>query len=243
MFEQFLQMLQGLEDGDTKANLLTGFEKLQSIHKDAIETRDKTKEQNSELSKVVEGVKGVTGLEDLSVDSLSEVIKNGKKSSDEVDMLKGKLEELQGKYQGLETTHNDYVSQVDTKNFELAVSRSDIFKDVVSDPFLRESAINKVLPKLTMGEDGNLYQKGSDGKIYRDLVTDKPVSGNELFSSMIENGEISKAVLNGTVKPGGGNEGGQGPANNTQKRSEMSHSEKGAFIKEHGEQEYFKLAK
>ena len=74
-----------------------------------------------------------------------------------------------------------------------------------------------IKPKLTVGEDGKIYAKGTDGSIMKDIISDKPITGQSLFSSMVESGAISKSALNGTVGSGTGGEGNQGngtPLNN-----------------------------
>ena len=76
MFEQFLALLNGMEDGESKTNLVTAFQKISDIHKDAIESRDGTKVKLSEANATIDGIKSATGLDDLSVDSLKGVIKN-----------------------------------------------------------------------------------------------------------------------------------------------------------------------
>ncbi len=204
MFEQFLALLNGMEDGESKTNLVTAFQKINDIHKDAIGSRDDTKVKLSEANATIDGIKSATGLDDLSVDSLKGVIKNGKKSGDEVAALTTTLDELRALHQ---TTTNDFdafKTSTREKDYELALSRSDIFKDVSSDPFLRSAVMGAVKSKLIAGDDGILYAKGADGKVMNDLVGGKPITGQTLFAQMIESGAISKAALNPTVNSGGG---------------------------------------
>jgi len=204
VFEQFLALLQGLEDGESKTNLVTAFEKINGIHKDVIESRDSTKVKLSEVTATIDGIKSATGLDDLSVDSLKGVIKNGKKSSDEVATVTATLDELRALHKTATDDFAAFKTSTGEKDFELARSRSDIFKDVSSDPFLRSAVMGAVKGKLIAGDDGKLYAKGADGKVLNDLVSGDPVTGQKLFSQMVESGAISKAALNATVKNGNG---------------------------------------
>ena len=238
MFEQFSLLLNGLEDGEGKTNLVKAFEKLQGIHTEAIESRDKSKGKLNDLTNLIDGIKSATGLDELSVDSINGVIKNGKKSSDEVDTLNNQITELRGKYETLETEHNTYKADSEKKNFELAISRSDIFKDVSSDPFLRNAVMQTVTNKLIQGEDGNLYAKGDDGKVLNDLVSGKPITGQDMFSKMVESGSISKAALNSTVGNGGGGNPHSRPSNNGGKLKDLSEAGKANLIKEIGNEAY-----
>ncbi len=211
MFEQFLALLNGLEDGESKTNLVTAFEKINGIHKDAIDSRDSAKVKLGEATATIDGIRSATGLDDLSVDSLNGVIKNGKKSSDEVATLTKTLDELRTLHQTTTDEFSTFKTATGEKDFELALSRSDIFKDVSSDPFLRSAVMGAVKGKLIAGDDGQLYAKGADGKVLNDLVSGKPMSGQELFSQMVESGAISKTALNPTVNSGNGSK----PANGT----------------------------
>ena len=214
-FEQFLALLNGLEDSDNKTNLVTAFEKINGIHKDAIESRDSAKVRLGEATATIDGIKSATGLDDLSVDSLKGVIKNGKKSSDEVDTLTSTLDELRSLHKTTTDEFAAFKTSTSEKDFELALSRSDIFKDVSSDPFLRSAVMGAVKNKLVAGDDGQLYAKGSDGNVLNDLVSGEPVTGQKLFSQMVESGAISKTALNPTVNSGGGSKPANGSDFNT----------------------------
>ncbi len=211
MFEQFLALLNGMEDGESKTNLVTAFQKISDIHKDAIESRDGTKVKLGEASALIDSIKSATGLDDLSVDSLKGVIKNGQKSNDEVTSLTKTLDDLRTLHQ---TTTDDFAifkTATNAKDFELALSKSDIFKDVSSDPFLRSAVMGVIKDKLIAGDDGGLYAKGADGSVMKHLVSNDPITGQELFTQMVESGAISKTALNPTVNSGNGSK----PANGT----------------------------
>ncbi len=78
------------------------------------------------------------------------------------------------------------------------------------------------------------------------LVENKAMVGDKSLSDYVTDwgANDGKHFITAPENSGGGANGGdkQGGDKHTQKRGEMSHSEKGAFIKEHGESEYFKLA-
>ena len=204
MFEQFLALLNGMEDGESKTNLVTAFQKISDIHKDAIESRDGTKVKLSEASALINSIKSATGLDDLSVDSLKGVIKNGQKSSDEVATITKTLEELRTLHQTTTDEFATFKTATNAKDFELALSKSDIFKDVSSDPFLRSAVMGVIKDKLMAGDDGGLYAKGADGSVMKHLVSNDPITGQELFTQMVESGAISKTALNPTVNSGNG---------------------------------------
>lgn len=227
MFEQFLQLLNNLEDGDIKANLLTGFEKINDIHKEVITARDKAKDANAPLKEQLSGLQTATGLgENLSVDSLKELLSKGNKSNAETEALQGQLDELRGLYNQLDATHKDYVGNSEAKSFELALSQSEIFKNVSPDPFLRNAVMASIKDKLIVGDDGGLYAKGADGNVEKDIVSGEPVTGATLFNGLVTKGIISKAALIGSVGNGAGGEGNGGggnPSNNG--TSELSGTE------------------
>lgn len=242
MFQQFLALLNALEDGENKTNLITAFSKIQEDSQNAYTQRDTAKAENAPLKELVESLKGASGLDNLDANSLKELISSKSKGGAEVDTLNASLEELRNKYTDLETTHNGFVTESKEKSFELAISQSDIFKDVSSDPFLRNAVLASVKDKLAVGEDGKLYAKNSDGSIMEDLVSGEKITGQHLFSQMIESGAISKSALNGTVGQGAGGQGnnGGGSFNSDKKLKDMSEKDKGALIKEIGNDEYLK---
>lgn len=205
MWEQFQKLLNGLEDGDNKSNLLTAFGTLNGEYQNAIEARNKAKSDNKPLKEQLDALREATGLGDnLNGDALKELLKSKSKGGEEVDSLSTQLKELREKYSGLETTHTSFVNESKEKAFELALSNSDIMKNVSPDPFLRSAVINAIKPKLTMGEDGKIYARSDDGKVQTDIVTGKPIAGETLFNSLIENGNISKSAIIGTVGQGAG---------------------------------------
>lgn len=241
MFEQFLALLNALEDGENKTNLITAFGKIQEDSTNAYSQRDNAKAENAPLKDMIEGLKGASGLDDLTADSLKALIASKSKGGAEVDTLNASLQELRNKYTDLETTHNDFVSTSKEKSFELAISQSDIFANVSSDPFLRNAVLSTVKDKLTVGEDGKLYAKASDGSVMSDLISGEPIEGTTLFNSMVESGAISKSALNGTVGVGtGGKPQGGGSFDSSKKLKDMGETEKGALIKEIGNDAYLK---
>jgi len=206
MWEQFLQLINGLEDGDSKTNLLAGFTKIKQDNDTAILARDTAKGDNKPMKELLEALKGASGLDELNADTLKDLIKSKSKAgeTDEIKAVNDTLNELREKYSTLETTHSDFVTSSKDKAFELALSQSDIFKDVSSDPFLRNAVIGKVKPKLIIGDDGKIYAKGDDGKILKDIVSGKPIEGSTLFSGMVKSGDISKAAIVSSVIQGTG---------------------------------------
>jgi len=216
MWEQFKQLLDGMEDGDIKTNLLSAFPKLKEDRDNAIVTRDKAKDENKPLKELVESIGKVTGLgNDFGADKVKELISSKSNGGKEVETLQNNLKELRDKYAELEGTHKNFVSKSNEKEFELALSNSEILKNVSSDPFLRGAVIETIKPKLMRGEDGQIYAKGEDGKVMTDIVTSKPITGTALFDSMVKSGQISKVALNATVvngtgKPQNSNGGGAG---------------------------------
>ena len=211
MWEQYLTLLNSLEEGEAKTNLITGFGKLQEDNSNAIASRDKAKGDLAPMKDLIASLGSVTGLgEEMTADAVKSLLSSKSKGGEEVQSLNATLAELRGKYTDLEGTHNDFVKSSNDKAFELALSQSDIFKDVSSDPFLRNAVMGTIKPKLVLGEDGSIYARGNDGKVMTDLVTDKPITGTSLFAQMVDSGQISKAAINGTVGNGTGGEGNKG---------------------------------
>ncbi len=204
MWEQFLGLINGLEDSDSKTNLLTAFGKVKQDNDNAIAARDEAKGKNKPLADLVDSLKKTTGLEDLTAEHLATYIKDNSKTSESeaIKTVEGTLATLREQYSTLESTHTDYVNTSKDKAFELALTQSDIFKDVSSDPFLRNAVIDKVKPKLIIGDDGLIYAKGEDGKVLNDIVSGKPITGAKLFEGMVSSGDVSKHAINSTVSPG-----------------------------------------
>lgn len=205
MWEQVKALLNGLEDGDKKTNLLTAFGALQTDNGNIIAARDKAKSDNAPLKELIDSLREATGLGDtLTGDTVKELLKSKSKGGDEVDALNTQMTELREKYGTLETTHNTYVTEAKDKDFELAIGRSDMFKNVKD----RDYVLYKIKSKLILGEDGELYAKSDDGKILNDIVSGNPIKGTELFDSLVKGGTISKNALDSTLGSGTGGSGG-----------------------------------
>lgn len=202
MFEQFEALIKALADGDEKNSLLVGFGKIHSEFKGMAEARDKAKSDNAPLKEQLDAISEITGLgENLTAEALKELL-SGDGNDAEIKTLTEQLNALRQEHTALGETHNDFVKSTSAKDFELALNKSDIFKSVSSEPFYRNTVMSLVKDKVILGEDGNIYEKGTDGKVKTDLVSGKPVSGMSVFNGLVESGAIVKEALTATVKNG-----------------------------------------
>ena len=203
------------------------------------------KTQYNETMDLVNGLKSASGLSELTPDSLKALLSKNSKGGQEIDTLTNQIKELQDLNQKVTGDFDLFKQGADKKAFELAVSSSDIFANVSSDPFLRSAVLSAVTPKLVVGDDGGLYAKGQDGGIMLDIVSNKPIKGADLFNQMVESGAISKTAINGSIGSGAGgsnNSQGGGAVNTSRDVSKMSMAEKATLMKDMGNDEYLKLA-
>lgn len=195
------------------------------------ETRDKYKNGNSL-------VKNLLGLENINEETLNDYLsKNKKQGADEtltkeIDNLKKELENSNIKYQDLVNTSNTQI-----QDLKLGTQLSDLVGSLNIIPEARQDAIAIVKASMSFDENNNPIFRNEDG-------TTKYVDGKVMtLEHAVKGLEQSRPYMfAGDTKSGGGSQSNNG-GGSAKKRSEMTNSEKGTFIKENGQEAYFKLPK
>lgn len=195
-------------------------------------------------SEIEELKTGNAALVKKNSEILDEMKQERKKNRDgEVDS--NKFYELQDKYDSLLDT---------SKKFEhdLKGREKDILKLTESNDGLSSNLQNVLIDG---GLADNLAKIGVKAEFLDatkallrgqvSIIDNKAVVGDKPLGDFMSEWASSegKAFVPAQENSGGNGQGGGQGGKQTKKRSEMSHSEKGAYIKEHGEAEYFKIAK
>ena len=201
---------------------------------EAVQTRDKAKGKLKEIS----GVFGVDS-DELTTDKLKELIKTAKAD----DASKAEIANLQKLLADKEAEYSDKLTQSESrfrdKLIEVEIAKLGAGNDVVNDRAL-QIVINSLKDCATI-DNGNIVYRDANGTTIRN-GSGQPLSIAEKmaqFKADVNNSFLFKATSNG----GGGTSTSGNGGNGSKKRSEMSHAEKGKYIKEHGEEAYLKLPK
>ena len=199
-----------------------------------MQTRDKAKGKLKEIS----GVFGVDS-DELTTDKLKELIKTAKAD----DASKAEIANLQKLLADKEAEYSDKLTQSESrfrdKLIEVEIAKLGAGNDVVNDRAL-QIVINSLKDCATI-DNGNIVYRDANGTTIRN-GSGQPLSIAEKmaqFKADVNNSFLFKATSNG----GGGTSTSGNGGNGSKKRSEMSHAEKGKYIKEHGEEAYLKLPK
>ncbi|WP_067176992.1 hypothetical protein [Sulfurospirillum sp. UCH001] len=200
---------------------------------EAVQTRDKAKERIKSISNGL-GVEA----DDLTIEQIKEVFKL---KAD--DYSKAEIANLQKLLADKEAEYSDKLTQSESrfrdKLIEVEIAKLGAGNDVVND-----RALQLVIESLKDGatiDNGNIVYRDANGTTIRN-GSGQPLSISEKmaqFKADVNNSFLFKATSNG----GGGTPTGGNGGNGSKKRSEMSHAEKGKYIKEHGEEAYLKLPK
>lgn len=201
---------------------------------EAVQTRDKAKGKLKDIS----GLFGIDS-EELTTDKLKELLKTAKgddASKAEIENLTKLIAQKENEYN---SNLNDYKAKFTDKLIEVEIAKLGAGNDVVND-----KALKLIIESLKDGatiDNGNIVYRDANGATLRN-GSGQPLSIAEKmaqFKADQSNSFLFKATSNG----GGGTPTGGNGGNGSKKRSEMSHAEKGKYIKEHGEEAYLKLPK
>jgi hypothetical protein len=245
--EQFKTYLNSLELGDeVKTDILTKFGNVDKSYSEIIEdiktSRDETKSKLNTYKEQLSTVKNVLKIDD---DLSEDVIKQALKDSSNIDKIE---EKYQGDLQKLRdelSNSNEIIKQNEAKfndlTFKTTIIDNGFLNDFVDEPMARNNIIDMVKDKVIF-QDGQMFAKDlTTGKIATDLTTGKPLGADSVISEIKSN--INPMYLKPDVKANGGGASDVKSKNSgALKRSEMSASEKGKFIKENGQGAYLSLA-
>lgn len=242
VLEQYSALLNGIEDTELKEKLTTAFDGVTGAFNDAINTRDKQKTNNKDLAEFKNNVAELFGLgEDFTIDDVKSQhgdvskIKEDltKKHENDLNLLRSELKIANENITSLTGKNNDML-------FNSAIVESGLLDGFVDEPMARTNIIGMIRDQL-LYEDGNVFVKDSTtGDKAKDVTSGEYLSPK----SVIENvkGTINPMYLNPDVKGQGGGTPPRGNQNNGSfKRGSMSAEEKGAYIRENGQEAYLKL--
>jgi hypothetical protein len=239
--EKLLALLDGSEDGKAfaktlgeKANnadeLIKKINTLEGKNSDILGSRKTQDEKYSEMLRLL-------GVEELTSEAIQEFKKSGKgdeKSIAEINNLKGLLEAAD-----LNTSNvtKDYETKLSTMALDNEIANSGIGANVANKEMF--SIVTSLVKQGAVFKDGGIVYQNSDGSTAYG-ANNQPMTLSDKINSL-----KSDANYSGLFKPDGAGGSGTPPnsggGNSGQKRSEMSHSDKGAFIEKHGNDAYLKL--
>lgn len=246
---QFKAMLAKIEDDTLKGELTEAFDKVEGVFTDAVSTRDKVKDTNKSLSTLKQEIAEMMGFDDdFSTEDIKKIL-DSKNSNKDLEKLKADLttkyetdmETLRGELSQKDNSFNELQSKYNDTLFNSAITNSGLLDAFVDEPMARQNIISKIKDSLIY-EDGNVYVKdNTTGEKAKDIKTNEFLKPESVVKSISET--INPMYLKSDVQgQGGGTPPNQNPQrSNTQNRSKMSASEKGAYIKENGNDAYLNL--
>lgn len=230
--EEATELAGGLET-DFNANV-GEITKLENKANEAIQGRDKTKTLLRSLAEEA-------GVDSLTVNTLKE-LKSKRGDDSELEAgYKTQIKELEGKLQTMEGDYTGKLSNLSATNNDLIIDRElsnmGVGKDAISDA--AKGDIIKHLKNGVVIEEGKIVYNDENGNPIRN-DSGRPIAVEDKIASL----RTDRAYLFKAQGKGGSGEQHQSSGGDTTlKRSEMSHSQKGAFIAEKGDEAYYKLHK
>lgn len=207
---QFKQLLEGLEDSDSKTSLLSAFSNLST---DVTDTLDKLKGERKDVGSKLDGALGFKksileslGLDDnATTEDIQKAINSDEKTQKLLDAEKLKYDkdtkELRDLLDAEKTNSTNFKSQLDKFELKTLMEKNEMYKNV--DPGMKEFYESKIMDKMLV-KDGNLYIKNENGEISRNLTDNEPLSVVSLRDSILDSNpkfaiEIQKS--NGGATP------------------------------------------
>ncbi len=192
--EQFLAMLNKMEDGETKTELVTSFETVTGEYN---KVKNLRKELGGKLDKALEFKSKVGSLmefeEDFTIDDVQESINAKLKAgaSDDIDKVRN---DLTTKYETELSTLRDLNNASDIKYNEMNSKYQMLEHDGLIDKVglldkFQDNGLFKQMGrehfrKNTLVVDGNLYLNDGDGTPAKDLKTGEFLAPEHLYSKM-----------------------------------------------------------
>lgn len=244
---QFLDLIQSNIEDETLRNKLIDagnnvFRALEDLKDDAIETRDKAKGKLRDKVALLDSIQDKLGLdEDFTVTDIASKIKTSA-TNDEIEAkYKTDIDGLRAKLSESEASYNDLQTKFDDTMFTNSINQSGVLSNFVDEPMARNNILSQYKEK-TIYEDGKLYAKDeTTGKIATDLTTGAKLGIESVTANIVKG--LNPMYLNPQVKGtnGGANSTQQTHSTNTNKRSEMTASQKAEYITKNGQEAYLKL--
>lgn len=215
---------------DTLTNKVNEFE---NKFNDAVSTRDKAK-ANLSL------VKNTFGLEEITEEALSELknSKNGKgdeKLLAEIDNLRSQMSTNDNAYK---EDSNKLINEI--RELRLGSQLSDLIatSNIIDDQTARKDAMNAVKSMMSFNEKNEPIFLKEDGTT-RFNANGGTYSMQDAINDVLQ----QRPYLMARDTKSGGDSRGNSGGGATASRAKMTNAEKGAYIKEHGNEAYLKLPK
>jgi len=245
--EQFKTYVNGLELGDeVKTDILTKFGNVDKSYSEIIEdiktSRDETKSKLNTYKEQLSTVKSTLGLDDdLSEDAIKQALKDSSNIDKVEEKYLGDIQTLRDELSNSNETIKQNEAKFNDLTFKTTIIDNGLLNDFVDEPMARNNIIEMVKDKVIF-QDGQIFAKDmTTGKIATDLTTGNVLGADSVVSDI--KSSINPMYLKPDVKTnGGGASGGTNTNTGTFKRSEMSASDKGKYIKDNGQDAYLALA-
>ena len=196
-FEQFNDLLNGLEDSEHKANLSTAFSKVTGAY-------DKIKTDRKDLGKKLSHYESFTKKtlesleldEDSSVDDVISKFQEARTGTNE-DLKKAIEDErikLEDRYvkqsnelrDALTAKDNDYNAlkqQYQNLEFSALINESGLLGDALDNPMMQKTVSDHLKSQLLV-KDGKLFVNDGDGEIAVNSVTNEKIAPKDILEKM-----------------------------------------------------------
>jgi len=242
--QQLLSLInENIEDETIKGKLVTATQNVEGVVKEVIQSRDNTKAKISELSEQIGLFKNTLGIEaddELNADLIASKVKNNSKADEIEAKYKKALDDLRLENENLSKAVTAKDTELSDMSFNHTVLNGGLMDDFVDDSMARNMLLNQI-KEQTIFKDGKIYAKDSvTGDIARNVETKEPLGADAVINNLKKT--VNPMYLKPDVKTNGGGASGGTQTGGTLKRSEMSASEKGKYIKDNGQEAYLSLA-
>lgn len=226
---EMVQFVNSLNDKAQNVDTLTA--KVNSLENKATEAI------NSRQS-IKDLVRGTLGVEEISEDNLKALLDNKSKPDEkalaEITNLKGLLEKANSEKTELSSSYESQMNDlVLTNNLrDLGIGA------LASTPAMEATILQMMKDGATREGDKVLYKNQDGTTIYSE--SGKEMTPNDKLNQLRANSDYAP-LFKPTTNSGTGTSGNKGTSSGSTRKSEMSNSEKGSYIKEHGQEAYMQL--
>ena len=201
-FTQYKSMLNSLEDNEAKTGLVDGLAKLEGIFDDAIDTRDKAKSKVRDLTALTDGISKEFSIDELTVNSLKDVLDNTKSDDELKAGYETKLEELRTLLTDKDTEVAGVNGKYEDLVFSSQIGSMGLLAGFKDNPMLQKQVVEHLKHSL-IHQDGKLFVKDANGEIAKDIKTGESISPTTLVDAM-KSDTLWADFVAPTVNQGGG---------------------------------------
>lgn len=182
--QQYRNLLNGLEDGEMKTNLVNAFGNVELDFNNAITARDSAKQTLNDYKTLVTSKIGTDDVTTFEMPKPNEDIEKIK--SDLEAKYNSDMDTLRTDVQGWETKYNDATAKLEDFAFRKAVEDNGLLQNFnIENPYVKDLVVNHI-KNNTVVEDGKIYAKDSTtGEKARDIKSGDFLSGANIVEGMI----------------------------------------------------------